>query len=250
MDELVNATAGGVGAVVGSFVTYPLDVAKTRMQAAGVGSADARQSMRQMLARVLQEDGICGMLAMFPTTALQQGSSRFTYFYIYAFLMKRYRASAKVKRASPLVNLLLGYLAGIINTLFVCPLETIAIRVMAGKETTTLLAVTWDILKHSGPAGFYHGWTTTIYSSANPAITNTLFDQIRAVMIGRRASLSFAESWLLGAGSKAAATCITYPPCRVKSVMQNAGDAGDTCVDTSMPPMLSAIHSHDGFSGL
>ena len=88
MDELVDASSAAVGQVVGTFATFPLDVVKTKLQASSIGSKQKRKSLFE----VLVEENLFRMyLSKFPTKALQQGSSRFTYYFIYSFVQRVFR---------------------------------------------------------------------------------------------------------------------------------------------------------------
>jgi hypothetical protein len=252
MDELVVATSAAVGQVVGTFVTFPLDIVKTRQQATTIGSCQ-KETLVEGLRRLIVEDGISGVLALFPSKGIQQGLSRFTYYYLYQSVINRYKGFAGVEKLGTVANLLLGYLAGLLNTVFLSPLETVSTRVLASKSPLTMSRATADVIKESGLAGFYYGWSATYYSSCNPAIQNTAYDQIKLLLLRGRAVLGFAESFWLGAFTKALATFLTYPPSRVKSLIQNMPSVdkdGNAVADPSVFGMMVTIHEQEGTAGL
>ena len=93
MNEIVDASSAGVGQVVGTFVTFPLDVVKTKLQASSIGSK------KKSLFDVLREENLFRMyLSKFPIKALQQGSSRFTYYFIYSFVQRMFRIMLRKKK--------------------------------------------------------------------------------------------------------------------------------------------------------
>ena len=65
---------------------------------------------------------------------------------------------------------------------------------------------------------------------------------MKAFLIGQREKLGFAESFLVGIGSKAAATVIVYPLIRAKVLQQRAQKqkGADGTAELSSPPGLLA----------
>ena len=266
MDELVVATSAALGQVVGTFVTFPLHVVKTRLQAKNVGEGLSDGTVAT-LARMLREDGVLGMLALFPSKGFQQGASRFTYYFIYQSVINRFRQLTGRRTYGTVANLCLGYVSGLLNTVFLSPLETISTRVLAAKRPTGMVAATRRVLGESGVAGFYYGWTATFYSSTNPAIQNTAYDQLKRLLLRGRPALGFAEAFWLGAFTKALATVVTYPPTRVKAMIQNRSSSSSSSSSTSSLPsaggggggdrgqssvaaVMVAIHRTEGVAGL
>ena len=68
MDELIQATSGSIGQVVGTACIFPLEVARTRMQAHA-----SKTSTTQALQETFREDGISGLVRMFQARGFQQG---------------------------------------------------------------------------------------------------------------------------------------------------------------------------------
>ena len=207
MDEIVNASSAAIGQVVGTFASFPLDVAKTKLQATRAGNSP-KVKVGLINAYVGQENLLRMYWQKFPTKALQQGSSRFTYYFIYAFLRNRYLRWVRTRKIGYIANILLGYFAAIINVIFLAPMESVATRVLVADASSSsgydssgpgMLAVARDIYRHHGIRGFYFGWTSTFYSAMNPAIQNTVFDQFRERLLRGRGRLGFVESFTLGA---------------------------------------------------
>ena len=150
------------------------------------------------------------------------------------------------------MNLLVGYLAGLINVVFLCPMERITTRVMvAGSETkegtrSDFLSVVHSVYESQGIWGFYTGWTSTFYTATNPAIQNTVYDQVRHTLLGERAKLGSFESFVLGAVSKMAATFCTYPVVRSKTLM----NVSEESKEESVLEVTLNVYRNEGVSGL
>jgi hypothetical protein len=110
MDELVVATSAAVGQVVGVFIVFPLDVVKTRIQVQKVADPEELEvgkshskshdtSGRRHVAipegpfaalrRMIREEGVLKVWARFPAKGVQQGLTRFTYYWIYTWVINR-----------------------------------------------------------------------------------------------------------------------------------------------------------------
>ena len=101
------------------------------------------------------------------------------------------------------MNLLVGYLAGLINVVFLCPMERVTTRVMVGgseEKGRDLISVCRAVYERDGISGFYTGWTSTFYTATNPAIQNTVYDQVRHAYLEDAQNWKFRE--FLGAVSK------------------------------------------------
>jgi hypothetical protein len=75
--DLAAAFSGAVGQFVGTMFTFPLDVVKTRMMA-----VTGKASQLEMMMTMFKEDGVLGVYSRFPSKGLQQGTTRFTYYYV------------------------------------------------------------------------------------------------------------------------------------------------------------------------
>ena len=147
------------------------------------------------------------------------------------------------------MNLLVGYLAGLINVVFLCPMERVTTRVMVGgseEKGRDLISVCRAVYERDGISGFYTGWTSTFYTATNPAIQNTVYDQVRHTLLGGRSKLGNLESFVLGAVSKMAATFCTYPVVRSKTLM----NASDESEEKSVLHVTLDVYQNEGISGL
>jgi len=218
MDELIVAVSASVGQVVGTAVTFPLDVVKTKMQA-----AEKPMSTMEALQEAVEVNGVVGTAGLFPAKGFSAGMSRFTYYYIYTWLGNAYKKSFGVPTF--FANMFLGYLTGLLNTVFLNPNEALASNVIF-KNMSIADAIT-DIKGEEGWSNFYRGWEMTFLSSLNPAIQNSVFDRIKAHIIGaEKGNLGYWQAFWVGALSKAVATAVMYPAQRAKSIVQVNKQAG------------------------
>ena len=93
----------------------------------------------------------------------------------------------------------------------------------------------------------------------NPAITYTVFEQLKARWLARRRggkrarSLSTAEAFWIGAFAKAVATVVTYPYIRAKVLLQKkrpAGGDGDGYDAQTASGVLAQVLEKEGARGM
>lgn len=132
-EDLAAAFSGSVGQFVGTMFTFPFDVVKTRMMA-----QTAKRGQFEVIAEMFKEDGLIGVYQRFPAKGLQQASTRFSYYYMYAFFSRQYLLSTNTKQLGFWANLLIGYFVGVINMIPSNPLELISNVIMVvNKEEET-----------------------------------------------------------------------------------------------------------------
>ncbi|KZT29726.1 adenine nucleotide transporter [Neolentinus lepideus HHB14362 ss-1] len=140
------ALAGALGGCFSTAVVYPLDVAKTRIQATnseGKGK-DKRDdlSMYSILVRILKEEGIWGYYKGFTATMINTFSMQYAYFFFYSLVRNSYikRLSAKLPKGSKapqlstVAELILGAMAGALAQIFTIPVAVIATRQQIGRS--------------------------------------------------------------------------------------------------------------------
>lgn len=216
---LVQASAGAAGGVFATVVLMPLEVAKTKIQITQTGNASTLQTIQE----IAQNDGPLGLFAGVTPKSFETGLKNFVYFYLYDFINTIVKS--RVKLTTP-VKLLLGYIAGVGTTLATMPLELLATRVQAdGRETFVVLR---EILSKEGVSGLFKGLIPNIILCVNPAIQNTVFDNLKMQILrlksrsnpGRSPALTSLQGFVLGVGAKAVASTITHPLVRYKTMIQ------------------------------
>merc|ERR1719424_8 len=107
MNSLVQATAGLAGGVFATVCLMPLSVTQTRIQVAKSGETNMLKGML----KILKEEGFMVLYAGVGAKSAEVGMKNFAYFYIYDKLNQA--AKARNVRLTTMVNLFLGYLAGV-----------------------------------------------------------------------------------------------------------------------------------------
>jgi len=164
------------------------------------------------------------------------------YFYTFHGLKKlTYTTGVKHKVFK---DLLLGYFAGIVNSLLTTPLWVANTRLKLqgvkrrneSDEKHThhrgLLATVYHIAKQEGVLALWRGIQTSFLLSANPAIQFTIYESIKRFVhifkqdkMGNIRETKSSEYFIMGGVAKAIATIITYPlqlaQCRLRASQDN-----------------------------
>lgn len=220
--DLANAFSGAVGQFVGSATIFPIDVTKIKLMST---TTTITQPWYQLLLQMFRDDGVLGIYERFPVKGFQQASTRFSYYYLYAWLSRLVATNGNVESLGFWSNLAVGYVIGVVNMLPSNPLEVVSTVVMHSAERASVLSVVRQIYQTEGVLGFWKGCELSIVTAMNPAIQNTLFDQLKRWWLQRpgrrrggerRLYLTVLESFVLGAFAKAVATMATHPFSRAK----------------------------------
>jgi len=219
---LVQASAGAAGAIVASAALQPVEVAKTRIQISTGGDDSTWQTIRKIAA----QDGVLGLWLGAGGKCTENGAKNFAYFYIYDgmnAIVKRHMA------LSTAVKLVLGYVAGVGNTLINMPLEVISTKMqLDDAKGLGTLGMLRRIVQKEGFGTLYTGLGYNIALCINPAIQNTILDKLKEALLAsmkRRnpevvPALTAFQAFTLGAFAKAVATVVTYPLVRLKTNLQ------------------------------
>lgn len=216
-DALVQATAGAVGGIYAASMLQPLEVVRTKIQLT-TGGGDGDSSMFQVFSKLVREGGPLAVYRGVTAKAVETGAKNFVYFYIF-YALTALAKKRKVHMTTP-VRLLIGYSAGVINTMLTTPLEVISTRCQAAPKNMGTLAVMQELHKNEGLAGFFRGFWFNVVLCVNPAIQNTVFDCIKDGLLGMDGALSARRAFLLGAFAKAVATFSTFPLSKMKTMLQ------------------------------
>ncbi|KAJ7650102.1 mitochondrial carrier domain-containing protein [Roridomyces roridus] len=262
------AFAGALGGCFSTAVVYPLDVAKTRIQASK-GKSKAEMSMFPILMRILEKEGIMGWYRGFWATMLNTFSMQYAYFFFYSFVRGSYisRLTNKLPPGSPVpalstaAELLLGAVAGALAQIFTIPVSVIATRQQVGKGKgssngdDSFLGVAREIVEEEGVGGLWLGIKPGLVLTVNPAITYGVFERVKSLFVaaqlkaGSGDKLSAGLSFLVGATSKTLATVVTYPYIMAKVRIQTRTADDDAAEAGHLPPPAAHKPHHD-HSGL
>ncbi|KIK92186.1 hypothetical protein PAXRUDRAFT_830202 [Paxillus rubicundulus Ve08.2h10] len=241
------ALAGALGACFSNAVVYPLDVAKTRIQATSStakGKCKDKLTMVSVLLDIFKREGIWGWYRGFAATMLNTFSMQYAYFFFYSFLrtsyIKRITAKlppgAKAPALSTAAELSLGAAAGALSQIFTIPVSVIATRQQVGRslregrgvgnyigepeeqrDDDSFVTVAQEIIQEEGVTGLWLGLKPSMVLTVNPAITYGAYERLKNVLLLAKGTAGAADkltpgmTFLLGAFSKTLATIVTYP---------------------------------------
>ncbi|EGN98816.1 hypothetical protein SERLA73DRAFT_181469 [Serpula lacrymans var. lacrymans S7.3] len=270
------ALGGALGACFSNAVVYPLDVAKTRIQASSSdvkGKRTKKLSMLSVLLQIFREEGILGWYRGFAATMLNTFSMQYAYFFFYSFvrtsyikrLTRKLPAGSKVPALSTAAELMLGAIAGALSQIFTIPVSVIATQQQVGRSTRKELAsssispegvdkkevyddsffgVAREIIREEGVTGLWLGIKPGMVLTVNPAITYGVYERVKSLLLIAQSRTTMNEkltpglSFLLGALSKTLATIVTYPYIMAKVKIQARTAETDAIEEEELPSLV------------
>jgi adenine nucleotide transporter 17 len=237
MDSFADGMAGTMGGTSAITVFYPLNIIRTKMQA-----DDSKQApgMLQVCQDIINEDGFMGMFTGWWGQVVALGVSNFVYFYCYNMLKVIIQKKTKMT-ITPLTNLAVGAVAGVINVLLTTPLWMVSTQLALQAKNDKAMdgekpyAGIWDGLvqcfKAEGIEGLWKGFGPNLVLVSNPTIHFFTYERIRIWMSkiahARGSKISSSEFFLMGALAKAIATVVTYPIQIVQTQLRNDRKNGE-----------------------
>ncbi|WJX21042.1 NAD(+) salvage pathway protein [Trifolium repens] len=232
LESLSEATSGAIGSLVSTTVLYPLDTCKTKYQAE-VQAQHQRKYRRisDVLWEAISKRQVLSLYQGLGTKNVQSFISSFIYFYGYSYFKKLYLKTTGNKNIGTTANLIAATMSGVCTILITQPLDTASSRMQTsefGKSKGL-----WETLSEGSWSEAYDGLAISILLTTNPSIQYTAFDQLKHRLLKGKMSkktdtksspesLSAFSAFMLGAVSKCAATCLTYPAIRCKVTIQAA----------------------------
>ncbi|WVO15095.1 hypothetical protein L204_102739 [Cryptococcus depauperatus] len=246
LPPLLQATSAAFGSVVGNTIVFPLDAATTRLQHDASISPSKRSTLIFTLYQLLnRRNGLKRMYSGLTADTLSTILSSFIYFYTYTVLQKDLSKSrskhsnslgrpyqpitsrmSRFVKLSPLKELVIGIVAGIISKGVTLPISTICVRKQickAGQDRQSLLNSLVTIFKQDGLQGLFSGLGPTIPLTLLPSFTLYIHSLLLRMLIPvkYRAHPAGSVTFILGALSNALATIPLYPLVLVKVLSQS-----------------------------
>ena len=212
-------------------------------------------------ALTVREKGVSELYRGFYSRAVHCLISDLIYYYSYTYLTNRKLESLmmemakkkKKKKDAPAsendggVNIIdistsvrLGTIAGIATNILTIPIDTVSMNLQISKSTKRMgiFEITRKIYEEHGVAKFWNGLLPACILTVNPAINVALFENIKARYLLKYArenqmQLSAFEAFVLGTVSKGAATVITYPMIRLKTLLLKANEENNENFETT-----------------
>ncbi|KAK0241199.1 mitochondrial carrier domain-containing protein [Armillaria nabsnona] len=272
LPPIVQAVSGAAGSALANGLTYPLDLATTRLQLhrKRTSTSGLYDGIR-ILVHIIRRYGLTALYDGIMTDTGASLVSNFCYYYAYSFLRNsvlRYRYNdTKAKISLPVLQeLFLGFIAGVASRAVSMPLNLVTLRLQAERDAedeenpdedqaVSLSSVVKLIYSEHGLSGFWRGFQTTILLSLNPSMTLAVFQIYRSVVDKLSRSRSSAikpspkEAFIGGAVSSSIAVAILYPLILAKVRLQAQRKAASTSTLGSI--LLDALKSPGGlYQGL
>ncbi|CAJ2630306.1 peroxisomal adenine nucleotide carrier 1-like [Trifolium pratense] len=265
LESLSEATSGAIGSLVSTTVLYPLDTCKTKYQAE-VQAQHQRKYRRisDVLWEAISKRQVLSLYQGLGTKNVQSFISSFIYFYGYSYFKKLYLKTTGNKNIGTTANLIAATMSGVCTILITQPLDTASSRMQTsefGKSKGL-----WETLSEGSWSEAYDGLAISILLTTNPSIQYTAFDQLKHRLLKGKMSkktdtksspdsLSAFSAFMLGAVSKCAATCLTYPAIRCKVTIQaadsydNKGTEAERKAQKTISGALYTIWKREGLLG-
>jgi adenine nucleotide transporter 17 len=252
LESLANANAAAMGGALATFLTFPIDTVKTKMQAASKGSdCEKFDGVSDCCSKTLKKGGAMEFFKGIEPKLLWSMFGKWVYYGAYTTFGEMY-TGATGQPLSTGANLVAGYLADFSHLPVTLPFEAIATRMQTSKGAGDFRTVITNIYKDSGIAGFYKGLNTFFVLCWLPAIFNTIFTQVKNAMLKARGKslttpLGTLESFMLGGVARAISVTMLFPYLRAKVVIQAAAKEGK---QRGAMEIIQDVYNKEGFFAL
>ena len=248
MEQFAEAAGASLGGFVSSFVLFPMEIIKTKAAAEKDKSVSVLEIARREYARV----GLSGLYAGAHVGGLQSSMEKFLYFYNFKALTSAYvgirsrlagtGSEATGSQVGFLADVAIGYLAEWSHLPISLPADAIQTRMkVQGISWTEAFRSMQAEVGTPHPAGngrkrtywdvFYKVLFPFVILCLKPAIQNTIFERIKAIVLRQQASagngaavvgLSAVQAFVVGAIARAIATLVVFPYNRIKILLQTS----------------------------
>eukprot|EP00794_Sanderia_malayensis_P009090 gene9090-10060_t len=268
--SFVHALSGATGSILAMSTFYPLDTIRTRLQI-----DDQRKAKQpwEVILELCNEEGVTTLYRGLVPVLTSLYCSNFVYFYTFHGLKKL--ALVKQIKPNPSLDLLIGYVSGVLNSLMTTPLWVANTRLKlqgikmkqpeeckktnANKNYKGLFDAIRRIADEEGLTALWSGIRTSFFLSGNPAIQFMVYEAIKRFVTkvkhlenGKMKAISNLEYFLMGGTAKAVATVLTYPlqlaQCRLRAGRVNGSD--NSSKKQGLMYMLMQIYQSRGILGL
>ena len=261
-DNVAHALAGAGGGLLSMALTYPLITLSTRAQ---VEKKKAATGTLAAAKRIVDREGIQGLYAGMESALFGITVTNFVYYYWYEFSRAFFQRTTKKSQLNTIESMAAGALAGSATVFLTNPIWVVNTRMTARKsesseqslptkegeseakeQAPSTIGTLMKIIKEDGVMRLFAGVLPALVLVANPILQYTVYERLKQ-MLEKRRKVGPAESFVLGAIGKLAATTITYPYITVKSRAHVATGAGR---QEGMTASLRRIVREEGVSGL
>lgn len=258
VEPVDHAVAGGISSMASFALLFPLDIARTRMQAQGAACNPAG-GMAAVLADIWEREGLAGLYRGLSVNLVAVGASQALYFLLYENLRALALAQTAAQRSSVATDLAIAFLAGAFNATFTCPIWVAATRLKLRSKATLRNggATAGDPARGAsgaekvgeGDGSFFgevisvvrggdawRGLSSSLALCTNPMLQYGVYEQLKGQVLrswarrkaGRVAgeTLQPLAAFVVGALAKSVATVATYPLQLVQTRTRQRGSSG------------------------
>uniref|UniRef100_A0A0D9R0R0 Solute carrier family 25 member 17 n=1 Tax=Chlorocebus sabaeus TaxID=60711 RepID=A0A0D9R0R0_CHLSB len=206
-------------------VFFPLDTARLRLQ---VDEKRKSKTTHMVLLEIIKEEGLLAPYRGWFPVISSLCCSNFVYFYTFNSLKAVW---VKGQRSTTGKDLVVGFVAGVVNVLLTTPLWVVNTRLkLQGAKFRNedivptnykgIIDAFHQIIRDEGISALWNGTFPSLLLVFNPAIQFMFYEGLKRQLLKKRMKLSSLDVFIIGAVAKAIATTLTYPMQTVQSILR------------------------------
>jgi len=232
--------AASIGGAFSASALYPLEIIKTKAQAAEKSQDENEDSDNNeeesnttlsIAKSIYTKHGVNGFYHGLTTSAFQSATEKSLYFFAYTAFKNCYTALIS-NNISTLPNLIIGCAAEWAHLPITLPIDCWTTKIQTDTSNKSAYALLCTMLSEKGVSGMYKGIQAYTILCLKPSIQYTVFEQVKQIILltrnkshnvrkGSNQSLTALESFLLGMIARAIATIAVFPFIRAKVLLQS-----------------------------
>jgi len=233
-EVLNHGISGALAGCISTFLLYPIENVKTRMQAmakanqqhqtieegATTGTVnlekkEKKPTVTDTVKEIIRKEGIKGFYKAIVPYVIGTLASFGIYFFWYEF----FKGIFSKQEFNAWQVMKTGLVAGCITTTFTNPIWVVQTRILLEKSNKLNL---WEAIKsivhNEGIGGFFKGLGASYVLVLNPIVQFVVYEFLKNKFAGTK--YTTALIFIAGAISKAIATIVTYPYQTIKTLLQ------------------------------
>ncbi|XP_021114603.1 peroxisomal membrane protein PMP34 isoform X6 [Heterocephalus glaber] len=190
-ESLVHAVAGAVGSVTAMTVFFPLDTARLRLQ---VDEKRKSKTTHMVLLEIIKEEGLLAPYRGWLPVISSLCCSNFVYFYTFNSLKAVW---VKGQRSTTGKDLVVGFVAGVVNVLLTTPLWVVNTRLkLQGAKFRNedivptnykgIIDAFHQIIRDEGVLALWNGTFPSLLLVFNPAIQFMFYEGLKRQLLKKR----------------------------------------------------------------
>mmetsp|Transcript_46749 Transcript_46749/g.75812 ORF Transcript_46749/g.75812 Transcript_46749/m.75812 type:complete len:283 (+) Transcript_46749:75-923(+) len=221
MDLLAEGLVGGVGGLLGRLAAFPFDTLKVKMATSNTPNVGLAALLRSILAT----EGVAGLYrGLIPFSALEGMNQKFLYLMAFTYI-KRLHERLLGRTPGTAATVLCGYVSDLVCVPISMPFEALTVQLQAAPPDASKSAIIRKAFTREGILSALKSGRAYFVLSLKPGFEFAIFDRIKQSILESRGAVPGANlrpltAFLLGAVSRAIATCFVYPYARGKALSQ------------------------------